>query len=876
MNRVLLPVWILFTFYTFGLCLTIEEPTDVVAVRAAEPITVDGKLSESIWQHTHPVTDLHQSEPREGVAATEVSTIRLAYDDQALYVGATLTDSAPDSIVSRLGRRDSHVDADAFAVFIDPYHDHRSGYFFGMSVGGTRYDGVLYNDNHMDDTWDGVWEGRCRIEETGWTAEFRIPFSQLRFKKSTDHVWGINFYRKIHRKHEEDFLVFTPKAGSGFVSRFVHLTGIHDIPAARHLELLPYVRSKGEFIPVDAEHPFRDGSDFSGSAGLDLKYGLGSNLTLDLTLNPDFGQVEVDPAVVNLSDVETFYREKRPFFIEGESIFHFGKGGAREIWGFNWSNPRFFHSRRIGRRPQGDEPDHDYADIPDGTHILGAVKLTGKVGQGWNVGTVQALTRTERGHFSLDGESFDQTLEPLTYYGVMRAQKEINNGYRGVGVIGTLTDRRLDESALKPQFNNRSGVIGMDGWTFLNKNQSWVVSAWAGASQVQGSQKRILDLQTGSTHYFQRPDAGHVSVDSAATSLSGYAGRIGLVKQKGNVIFNSAVGAISPGFDINDLGYLRKTDVINMHVASGYQWTKPGRWTREVFLLGAVFQSMDFSGHTLWNGIFGLCWIQLPNYWGMQYRFAYNPESWDSRHTRGGPLTKQRAGREFGFEWYSDRRKPVVVELGSWGYHRTEDEWRVGAETEIEWKPRANISLELEPELRWNREIAQWVDSFSDPAATHTYGNRYVFASMDQTELSASLRLNWTFSSNMSLQLYMQPLISHGDYHDFKELARPKSYDYRDYTPDEIEKSGDDYIVTPQGGKRFEFGDPDFHVKSLRGNAVFRWEYRPGSTLYFVWTQNKLDDNYYQTFNLSRSARRFWSGTSENIFMVKLTYWWNA
>ena len=415
----------------------------IVAVRLTEEIKLDGILEEAVWHNGHGVTELRQGEPNEGADPTEATLIHVAYDDEALYVGARLYDSAPDSIVALLGRRDVELRSDLFGIYIDPYYDKRSGFYFGVSAAGTRLDGTLYNDEWTDDSWDGVWESKVSRDDSGWCTEMRIPFSQLRFKKDKNIKWGVNFRRDILRKNEELYLAYTPKNSSGFVSRFVDLIGIKDLETPGRLEFLPYVRAKSEFDQSQRDNPFHGGDVRALGMGVDIKYGLGHNLTLDATINPDFGQVEVDPAVVNLSDFETFYQEKRPFFIEGSSIFNFSYGGSRSNWGFNWGNPDFFYSRRIGRAPQGSAPDNDYADTPEATTILGAGKLTGRVGNGWNIGAISALTGSEKGRFSLNGSEFEQEIEPQATYSVFRGQKEINGGFRGIGFISTVTSRRF-------------------------------------------------------------------------------------------------------------------------------------------------------------------------------------------------------------------------------------------------------------------------------------------------------------------------------------------------------------------------------------------------------------------------------------------------
>src|SRR5574341_2271739 len=357
-TTLLLPMTLLYAGATDTITTT---KIKVEAIRLASPIAVDGILSEPVWQNGPGVSQFTQRDPNEGMPPTHQSLVHLAYDDEAIYIGARMFDSAPDSIIARLGRRDAELTSDMFAFFIDSYYDRRSGFYFCLNAAGTMYDGVLYNDEWDDNSWDGVWEGKAKIDEQGWMAEMRIPYSQLRFKKQEQLIWGVNLRRDIARNNERDYLVFTPKNGSGFVSRFADLVGITNVDPPRRFEVLPYVTTKAEYTQHLPGNPFNDGSKYLPGAGADFKLGLGSNLTVDATVNPDFGQVEVDPAVVNLSDVETFFQEKRPFFIEGASIFNFGRGGSNNYWGFNWGDPQFFYTRRIGRAPQGSlEGDYEY------------------------------------------------------------------------------------------------------------------------------------------------------------------------------------------------------------------------------------------------------------------------------------------------------------------------------------------------------------------------------------------------------------------------------------------------------------------------------------------------------------------------------------
>ena len=852
-----------------------DEKLAIKAIRLDESVIVDGVLSEAVWKNGYGVKKFVQRDPIEGSNPTEKTEVHVAFDDNAIYVGARMFDSAPDSIIARLARRDARVSSDYFMLFIDPYYDRRSGFYFGLTAAGMLMDGILLNDDWDDDSWDGVWDGKANIDKDGWTAEFRIPYSQLRFHKKDKYVWGINFKRQIERKQENSYIVFTPKDGSGFVSHFVDLVGIENIEPARQVELLPYFRTKAEYTNPDPGNPFNDGSRYLPATGGDIKIGIGNNLTLDATVNPDFGQVEVDPAVVNLSDIETFYSEKRPFFIEGSSIFNFGRGGANSFYGLNWSGPDFFYSRRIGRAPQGSLPEYDFVNMPEGARILGAAKLSGKVGNNWNIGTLHAFTNLEKAEIDSAGRRSHHEVEPMTYYGIFRGQKEFQEGKQGLGFISTLASRKFDDAQLRNELNSQSTSLGLDGWTFFDKDRTWVITGWAGMTHVRGGQQRMTDLQQSSRHYFQKPGVSHVEVDTTATSMTGFAGRFWINKQKGNFIFNTALGFIDPKFDVNDVGFMWRGDVINGHIIGGYKWVKPGKFTRHAELHLAAFNSWDFGGNRLWGGIFQYGYLKFLNYWGINWYWAYNPESVNNRLTRGGPMTLNPSGWEASFGLDSDNRKAWVLSLGfNGGYY--ESTKYLSLSPSVEWKPSSNISVSIGPDYTKDITTAQWIDAFDDPTATATYNKRYVFGELDQTTLAASIRLNWTFTPKLSLQLYAQPLISSGDYYDFKELARPRSYDFNIYNQEQSTFDGTNYIIDPDGSglaDSLKFENPDFNFKSLRGNAVLRWEYMPGSTLYLVWTQSRSDVEEIGEFQFNRSFRRLWNADVDNIFMIKVAYW---
>jgi len=859
-----------------------KEPATVSqlkTVRVQEPITIDGSLTESIWQKPGE-TNFFQREPNQGEPSSQKTEIWVAYDDNAIYIAAKLYDSAPDSILKNLARRDYSTLSDQFYVYLDTYHDKRSGFYFGITPAGQLKDGILQNDEGTDSSWDGVWEGKAQVTNDGWTLELRIPFSQLRFKEQPEYVWGINFRRDIPRKNEEDYLVYTPRSQSGFTSRFPALVGLSNITPPQRFEIKPYVTTKAEFLKREKGDPFNDGSKYTPDLGIDFKYGLGTNLTLDATINPDFGQVEVDPAVVNLSDVETFYSEQRPFFVEGSSIFNFGYGGAKSNWSFNWSGPDFFYTRRIGRSPQGSVNSFDYIDQPLGTRIIGAVKITGRIFNDWKFGAVQAVTNREYSRIQIDGKKSRIEVEPLTYYGVIRTQRDFDKGKQGIGILTTYTNRFFKGGDLKNQINGNALVTGVDGWSFLDKDRTYVLTGWLVGSSVHGSTIQITSLQENSTHYFQRPDL-NLKVDTSATSLSGMAGRVALNKQKGASILNAAFGVISPGFEINDLGYQSRTNIVNWHIGSGYKWEVPTKYYRSIYLSAAIFQSKDFNWNTIGGGSYLEGDITLPNFYSYGIYYIYGIPVLNTRATRGGPAIKVDNNQSFGVSMSSNQSKKVTFHI-NYSYEKYEGS-SANYHAGISVKPWSSFSFSTCLNLyKWSYNI-QWLDSYSDPLATQTYGKRYVFGKLNQTELSVDIRLDWLFSPNLSLQLYIQPYISTGKYNNIKFLAKSQTDKYTIYGEGgtTIVKSTDTdgnpiYTIDADGlgaSQAYQIDNPDYRMISLRGNAVLRWEFKAGSTFYLVWNQNRYNNIDDGNFRFNHSMNDMFSIKADNVFMVKFSYW---
>ncbi|MFQ6616981.1 MAG: DUF5916 domain-containing protein, partial [Fidelibacterota bacterium] len=630
-------------------------------------------------------------------------------------------------------------------------------------------------------------------------------------------------------------------------------------------------------LPSKETTPFFNGRDTYRALGTDLKVGLASNLTVDATLNPDFGQVEVDPSVINLTDYETFYQEKRPFFVEGASIFSFGAGGPTNRWGFNFWEPDFFYSRRIGRPPQGSVSSSGWTDVPTATSILGAAKISGKINGDWSLGGLSALTAREYARIKGEGKTDHQEVEPLTSYNLIRTQKEFNRGDQGLGLVGTYVHRFFEDASLKDALSNRAMALGLDGWTFLD-DKNWVISGWGGFTRVEGSRNRMLGLQHSSSHYFQRPDARHVNVDTTMTAMNGFAGRLVVNKEKGHFLANSALGIISPGFEANDLGLSFRTDVINKHLVMGYRWYDPGDVFRSAMLNAAYMSNHNFEGTKFSEMVFLFGYAQFLNYWSLSGFSGWGPRTLSDTKLRGGPSVVSPSGAFGEVSVSSDNRKNTVYGFevrggrsekggGSWGL----DAW-------IEIKLGTRFNATIEPGYSVDRTIDQFVTRVEDESATHTYGVRYIMAQIDQKRVSADIRINYTFTPTLSLQAYFQPFLAVGHYSRFKEFAAPGTYDFLIYGENGsvILKENGGYRLDPTGGENddsFFVVDPDFNYKALVGNAVLRWEFSPGSALYLVWTRNGFDFQNPGNFEFRRDLVDLMKATTDNVFAVKVAYW---
>jgi hypothetical protein len=815
------------------------------AVRATSPIVLDGNLDDAAWQSAPEFTDFTQHDPDDGKAPTMPTSVRVVYDDKAIYFGAKMTD--PGRPLAQLMRRDNFGQYDFLSINIDSQHDRLSGNAFTVNPANVQIDSILYNDIGEDISWDGVWESAVRIVPDGWVAEVRVPFSQLRFPDKPSHVWGINITRRTVRNNEWVRIVNTPKGESGFVAHFADLDGLDGIHRGRPLEVAPYAVERSDYLTRrDRANPFLQQAKEKIAGGLDLKYALTSSLTLTGTVNPDFGQVEVDPAVVNLSQFETFYPEKRPFFTEGLNIFAFGDSPAGSHFNF-FNPPSLFYSRRIGRAPQGGI-NADFVQAPSETTILGAAKVTGKLGK-WSIGVLDALTDAERARFASGPLIGQQQVEPLTNYFVTRETREIGSDSR-VGMMLTSVTRRLPQEL--NGLRDRALTAGTDGYTrFPNKN--WVLE-WSGAgSRVDGSEQAIAATQESPSRYYQRPDATHIHFDPARTSLSGWAGRAMLSKTEGDWRPNVQVQAYSPGFETNDAGFMQRTDIISSHALMQYVNQRPNDTFRERNLWIGTWMNRNFGGDTIEHGVFANHYATLANYWTYSASLFLTDSAIDDRATRGGPVIRTSAGWSSDQSIGTDNRKVVFATLNGHLDHSRDGSYNRSIGISLGARPSSNLNVSIGPTISRSHNHTQYVATVPDAAATETFGVRYVFADLEQRSFEIDTRIDWTLTSKLSFQLFAQPFVAAGAFHDYHSLARARTADY-----------------VPYAGA---INNPDFNFRSVRGSAVVRWEFRPGSALYVVWNENRADVLGIGDFRLRRDLRGISTAPSHDVFLVKLSYW---
>jgi hypothetical protein len=791
-----------------------DNPRSVTAVRTASPPRIDGVLDDAAWRLAEPAADFIQRDPHEGVSASERTEIRVLYDNRALYFGCFFFDSHPEEIVARLTRRDNEIESDAGSIRIDSFHDQQTCFEFTFNAAGVKTDILEFNDGeNEDESWNVVWDVETRITPLGWCAEVRIPFSILRYQAgegdTTEHVWGVNFLRFITRMNEDDRWAFSPKSQSGLVSRFGHLSGLRRLPVPRPLEVLPFALARQQWEPPGSV--LRERQFSTANAGVDLKYGLSNSLTLDMTVNPDFGQVEADPAVLNLTTFETFYPEQRPFFLEGTQILRFSTFGGEG------SGPGLFYSRRIGRGLSADEADvasgGSLEEIPQSVRILGAAKLTGRIGEKLSIGVLQAVTRREVVTVTeTDGSRQQQLLEPLADYAVVRLKQDVLSG-SNIGMIASSVLRQGRIPAL----------AGGADWRLKFEDNAYQLDGFLAGSSTS--------RQTGEY-------------------LSGSAGRLAFGRIGARHWLWSVSGDFtSKGFNINDAGYFRRPNDFGGLATLRYKEDQPDSlyWNYQWDLM--LHERRNFDGANIGRSAALSTEYLLRNYWGLEAMAELDWGLYDDRETRGNGLYRKPSRYGVAVDVGTDDRKSVILDLTqefTWDSHQMrKSETGIG----LEMRPLSWMDWECEASYERTRLEEAWVENAEIGGRTAS-----IFADRSTDAVDLRLRGNITFARDLTLQLYAQVFLAKGHYLNFRRMVGTSAFDpYSDLTL-----------------------QPDFNERSFIANVVLRWEYLPGSTLYLVWSQSREGEASDYFTSLGSDLRGAFRVPASNVVMLKVSYWWDV
>jgi len=879
------PLWLLLTLYaavTWGSTTGAYERRVYTTTdcRDGGP-ELDGRLDEACWDKVEWATDFTQWEPDTGAPPSEQTAFKVLYDDHALYLAYRAFDTEPERIASLLERRD-RFPGDWVEVNIDSYNDRRTAFSFTASVSGTRGDEFISQDgDNWDGNWDPVWQLATHIDEHGWTAEVMIPFSQLRFSNEPEQVWGLQVQRRLYRKEERSLWQPKAKEDPGWVSRFGELHGIRGISSGRQLELLPYASAQGERFPEVPGDPFRDGSKGKLAFGLDGKVGLTNDLTMDFTFNPDFGQVEADPSEINLTAFESYFSEKRPFFIEGRSIFDFQL--APSVAGGPFTSDNLFYSRRIGRRPQGfpNLADTEHAEIPDFTSIITAVKMSGKTQRGLSVGVLESVTAEEKATIDFSGRRREEVVEPLSNFFVGRVQQDLDAGNTVVGALVTAVNRDVHTPALA--FMHRAAYTG--GLDVLHQwgNKIWYTALNLSYSQVRGEPQALIDTQRSSVHYFQRPDNQQADFDPTRTSLGGHGGSWRLGRSTGGGWrFETGAAWRSPGFEINDIGFMRRADEINQFTWVGWASKNPFSIFRRVGINGNQWLNWDTGGHPLTQQVNTNFNANFRNNWQVGAGLTRLLDNISNTELRGGPSSRWPGEVSFNFWVNSDRRRNWTVDFG--GYFEEGDEnwshfteWWAGGSV----RPTDAVRFSVEPFFDKNRKELQYIGTRTYSTATLDEP-RYLFGSLDQETIGMTMRLEYTMTPNLTLQYYGSPFLSNGKYTQHKRITDPRAAEYRQrfstFSDQEItfDEAKNEYRVDEDGGgPDYSFGNPDFNFRDFNSNLVLRWEFQPGSLVYLVWQQSRGEFTSHANSSVSDGLGGLFDIDPYNVFMIKVNKWFS-
>ncbi len=826
-----------------------------------KPPTIDGKLDDEAWSEGEWAGDYTQQTPTEGAKASERTELKILYDDKHVYFAIHAYDD-PAKVHSYPGRRDDII-GDIVGVCFSSYNDKRTGFEFDLTAGGSKIDLILGNgETEWDTTWDAVWDGEVAHDETGWTAEVRVPLSQLRYGPQDEQVWGLHAWRWIDRNQEEDQWQLIPRQNTGRMYNLGELHGIHGLKSPRHLELLPHVVGKAASNAGGV-----GGTDASATGGVDAKLGVTTNFTLDATVNPDFGQVEADPSVINLTAFETFFEEKRPFFLEGRKIMSFALEDSDQL----------FYSRRVGQAPSyvpapgAGETIHS----PESTTILGALKLSGKTPGGLSMGLIQSLTQKETAHIASPSGDRRQPVEPFGSYTVARLHKDWGQGHTSLGGMLTSVHRWTSDPALA-FLPTQSTTGGMDFTRYFG-NRSWVLEASGVFSHVTGDREAITALQTNAVHYYQRPDAHYLGVDENATSLSGYGGSIHVGRsENGRLRLTDYFHAYSPGLELNDLGYLRQADVLVNQAQVG--WSEPSpRGIFRTYSLGLWREDhWDFGGLRTNASTGARASAQFANRWTTSTRFGFD-QAVDTRALRGGPALRFHDYFDASLSAGSDSSRRVSITAQAEHAWAVDDDSRsTNVLTDLNLRPSNRVSLSGQVSYQTNVDNLQYAATVESGS-----GTQWILGRIAQDTWAFTLRANLSITPELTVQYYGSPFIGTGRYSAFKKatdtLATSNADRFHLYAPGEIayEPTTNRYRASEASGTAYAFENPDFSFRQFRSNLVVRWEFKPGSSFYAVWSQGRTDSLPAWESSFSSNWDALWRLRPDNVFLVKISYWFS-
>lgn len=835
-----------------------------------EAPTIDGIIDEAAWDAVAWTTDYIENQPDENTPPSYQTKMKIAYDDKNMYVAFYCLDDEPDKIERRLSRRDG-FSGDWVEVNFDSFNDDRSGFSFTVTAAGVKGDEFISNNGNFDDSYNPIWYVGTQIVEDGWTAEMRIPLSQLRFSADQEQVWGLQSTRRFFRNEERSLWQRIPPNAPGFVSEFGELRGLIGLKPQKQIEIQPFIVLQQDEYEAEPENPFREGSDSKFNAGLDAKIGITNDLTLDLTINPDFGQVEADPAQIALDGFQLFFREQRPFFVANSNIFDYSLD--------NFSADNLFYSRRIGRSPQGFAQGDNirFTDQPNNTTIYGAAKFSGKTKDGWSLGVIESVTAKEVVEvIDFDDQETEQVVEPLTNYLVGRAQKDFNDRNSYIGGIFTATNRRLEDDG-SLDFLRRDAYSGGLDFRHNWANRKYYVEGIGMLSHVRGSEEAIANTQASLTHLFGRVDADHVEIDPTRTSLTGTGGRFEFGKASGGN-FNYSVGGTwrSPELELNDIGFLRQADEIRQYFDLNYRTLKPVSIFRNIFANYNQFTTYDFEGNYNRMQHRIASFARFDSNWWIDVGYIHKPRIYTNTTLRGGPRFRFSTENINFFFIGSDSRKKFVYSAGYVVSEAVDKQFTfLEVSGNLSYQPTNALNLSIRPRYSKNPNQTQYVTTQDFNGTT-----RYITANIDQQTLSAQFRLNYTFTPNLSLQFYAQPFISRGKYSRFNYVTDATADNLQDrfqlYNDEQITLENGSYLIDEDtdGNTDYTFGRPDFDFTQLNTNMVARWEYIPGSEIFLVWSINNSgfnvpngDDHIASTLTNFVTDNRL-----SHTFVLKATY----